>query len=110
MNGVLPPGVVQTVEMVRVEVFELSDNENETGFGLNEAVKMLLEEGLLNVFARHDRHGEATRRAARSWGLEIQCADPRHYSSSLTAVRLPEGHSADNLPRNRQNTGDADPG
>ncbi len=66
-------------------------------FGLNEAVKMLLEEGLTNVFARHDRHAEATRRAVRAWGLEVQCAEPRHYSSSLTAVRLPEGHSADGL-------------
>ena len=66
-------------------------------FGLNEAVKMLLEEGLANVFARHDRHAEATRRAVRAWGLEVQCAEPRHYSSSLTAVRLPEGHSADAL-------------
>jgi alanine-glyoxylate transaminase/serine-glyoxylate transaminase/serine-pyruvate transaminase len=66
-------------------------------YGLNEAVKMLLDEGLENVFARHDRHAEATRRAVRTWGLEIQCADPRHYSSSLTAVRLPEGHSADAL-------------
>jgi alanine-glyoxylate transaminase/serine-glyoxylate transaminase/serine-pyruvate transaminase len=66
-------------------------------YGLNEAVKMLLDEGLDNVFARHDRHAEATRRAVRTWGLEIQCADPRHYSSSLTAVRLPESHSADGL-------------
>ena len=66
-------------------------------YGLNEAVTMLLEEGLANVFARHDRHAEATRRAVRAWGLEVQCADPRHYSSSLTAVRLPEGHSADGL-------------
>jgi len=66
-------------------------------YGLNEAVKMLLEEGLEDVFARHDRHAEATRRAVRGWGLEIQCAEPRHYSSSLTAVRLPEGHSADGL-------------
>jgi alanine-glyoxylate transaminase/serine-glyoxylate transaminase/serine-pyruvate transaminase len=66
-------------------------------FGLNEAVTMLLEEGLPNVFARHDRHAEATRRAVRTWGLEVQCADPRHYSSSLTAVRVPEGHSADAL-------------
>ncbi len=81
---------------------------NETGFfpftpatnllyGLNAAVDMLLEEGLENVFARHDRFAEATRRAVRVWGLEIQCADPRHYSSSLTAVRVPEGHSADAL-------------
>jgi alanine-glyoxylate transaminase/serine-glyoxylate transaminase/serine-pyruvate transaminase len=52
---------------------------------------------LQNVFARHDRHAEATRRAVRAWGLEIQCSEPRHYSSSLTAVRLPEGHSADAL-------------
>jgi alanine-glyoxylate transaminase / serine-glyoxylate transaminase / serine-pyruvate transaminase len=66
-------------------------------YGLNEAVRMLLEEGLTNVFARHDRHAEATRRAVRAWGLEIQCADPRHYSSSLTAVRMPQGHSADAL-------------
>ncbi|HVC61397.1 MAG TPA: aminotransferase class V-fold PLP-dependent enzyme [Acetobacteraceae bacterium] len=66
-------------------------------FGLNEAVKLLREEGLANVFARHDRHAEATRRAVRSWGLEVQCAEPRHYSSSLTAVRVPEGHSADAL-------------
>jgi alanine-glyoxylate transaminase/serine-glyoxylate transaminase/serine-pyruvate transaminase len=66
-------------------------------FGLHAAVQMLLEEGLENVFARHDRHAEATRRAVRGWGLEIQCAEPRHYSSSLTAVRLPEGHSADGL-------------
>lgn len=58
---------------------------------------MLLEEGLDNVFARHDRHAEATRRAVRHWGFEIQCAEPRHYSSSLTAVRLPEGHSANAL-------------
>ncbi len=66
-------------------------------YGLNEAIKMLLEEGLEDVFARHDRHAEATRRAVRSWGLEVQCAEPRDYSSSLTAVRLPEGHSADGL-------------
>lgn len=66
-------------------------------YGLHEAVAMLLEEGLPDVFARHDRFAEATRRAVRAWGLEIQCADPRHYSSSLTAVRVPEGHSADSL-------------
>src|SRR5579862_6320354 len=66
-------------------------------FGLRESLHMLLEEGLPNVFARHDRHAEATRRAVRGWGLEIQCAEPRHYSSSLTGVRVPEGHSADGL-------------
>jgi alanine-glyoxylate transaminase / serine-glyoxylate transaminase / serine-pyruvate transaminase len=65
--------------------------------GLGEAIAMLHEEGLDNVFARHARHGEATRRAARAWGLEIQCADPREVSNSLTAVVMPEGHSADGL-------------
>jgi alanine-glyoxylate transaminase / serine-glyoxylate transaminase / serine-pyruvate transaminase len=64
-------------------------------FGLNAAVTMLLEEGLPNVFARHDRHAEATRRAARAWGLEILCKEPRHYSSSLTALMMPSGHDAD---------------
>jgi alanine-glyoxylate transaminase/serine-glyoxylate transaminase/serine-pyruvate transaminase len=66
-------------------------------YGLHAAIGMLHEEGLANVFARHDRHAEATRRAVRGWGLEVQCAEPRHYSSSLTAVRVPEGHSADAL-------------
>jgi len=66
-------------------------------YALDTALDMLNEEGLENVFARHDRHAEATRRAVRAWGLEVQCEDPRHYSSALTAVRLPEGHSADGL-------------
>jgi alanine-glyoxylate transaminase/serine-glyoxylate transaminase/serine-pyruvate transaminase len=66
-------------------------------YALDTAVDMLLEEGLDNVFARHDRMAEATRRAVRHWGLEVQCQDPRHYSSVLTAVRLPEGHSANAL-------------
>ena len=66
-------------------------------YGLDAAVDMLVEAGLDNVFARHDRHAEATRRAVRAWGLEIQCEEPRHYSSSLTAVRVPEGQSADGL-------------
>jgi len=66
-------------------------------YALDTAVDMLMAEGLENVFARHDRHAEATRRAVRHWGFEIQCAEPRHYSSALTAVRLPEGHSANGL-------------
>ena len=66
-------------------------------YGLDTALDMLAEEGLENVFARHDRHAEATRRAVRAWGLEVQCDDPRHYSSVLTAVRVPEGHSANAL-------------
>jgi len=64
-------------------------------FGLAEAIAMLEEEGLENVFARHDRHAEATRRAVRAWGLEILCLEPKEYSSSLTAVLLPAGHDAD---------------
>ena len=63
-------------------------------YGLRVALKMLLdEEGLENVFRRHDRLAEATRRAVRAWGLEILCANPAEYSSSLTAVMMPEGHS-----------------
>lgn len=64
-------------------------------YGLAEAIDMLHEEGLDNVFARHDRHAEATRRAVRAWGLEVLCRDPKYYSSSLTAVMMPEGHDAD---------------
>src|SRR5829696_10056104 len=64
-------------------------------YALAEAIDMLHEEGLDNVFARHDRHAEATRRAARAWGLEILCKEPRHYSSSLPALMVPSGHDAD---------------
>lgn len=64
-------------------------------YGLVEAIDMLHEEGLDNVFARHSRHGEATRRAVDAWGLEVFCEEPAHYSASLTAVLMPEGHSAD---------------
>jgi alanine-glyoxylate transaminase/serine-glyoxylate transaminase/serine-pyruvate transaminase len=66
-------------------------------YGLEAAIDMLHEEGLANVFARHDRHAEATRRAVRGWGLEVLCRTPHNYSSSLTAVMMPEGHSADAL-------------
>jgi len=66
-------------------------------YGLREAILMLHEEGLDNVFARHDRHAEATRRAVRAWGLEILCAEPAEYSSALTAVMMPAGHDADKL-------------
>lgn len=64
-------------------------------YGLAEAIDMLHEEGLERVFARHDRHAEATRQAVRAWGLEVLCRDPDCYSSSLTAVLMPEGHDAD---------------
>ncbi|MCA3633079.1 MAG: aminotransferase class V-fold PLP-dependent enzyme [Methylobacterium sp.] len=65
--------------------------------GLKVALDMLEEEGLPQVFARHDRAAEATRRAVRHWGFETVCAKASDCSSSLTAVFLPEGHSADNL-------------
>ena len=66
-------------------------------YGLREALAMLREEGLQNVYARHARHAEATRRAVRAWGLEIVCADPAEYSNSLTAILMPQGHDADAL-------------
>ena len=61
-------------------------------YGLREAIAMMHEEGLDNVFARHQRHAEATRRAVRAWGLEIQCLNEAEHSPVLTAVRMPEGH------------------
>ena len=81
---------------------------NETGFfpytpatniiyGLREAIAMLMEEGLDNVFKRHDRHAAATRAAVKGWGLEILCKVPEEYSSALTTVLMPEGHDADRL-------------
>lgn len=67
-------------------------------YGLREALTMLLdEEGLEAVFVRHQRHGEATRRAVRAWGLEVLALDPREYSGSLTAVLTPAGHDADRV-------------
>jgi len=68
-------------------------------YGLREALLMLQEEGLPNVFRRHRRHAEATRAAVRTWGLEIVCEEPREYSSSMTAVFTPEGYDADELRR-----------
>jgi alanine-glyoxylate transaminase / serine-glyoxylate transaminase / serine-pyruvate transaminase len=66
-------------------------------WGLREALAMLHEEGLENVFSRHDRHAAATRAAVEAWGLEVWCQEPREYSSSLTAVLMPTGHDADRL-------------
>ena len=82
--------------------------QNQTGFfpytpatnllyALREALCMLQEEGLPNVFRRHDRHAEATRAAVRAWGLELVCEDAREYSSSMTAFFMPDGHDADRL-------------
>jgi len=64
-------------------------------YGLHEALEMLFAEGLDHVFARHDRHAEATRRAVRAWGLDVLCSEPAEYSSSLTAIVMPDGHDAD---------------
>jgi alanine-glyoxylate transaminase/serine-glyoxylate transaminase/serine-pyruvate transaminase len=66
-------------------------------YGLRESLAMLMEEGLQNVFARHARYAEATRRAVRAWGLEVLCAVSEEYSNSLTAVMMPAGHDADAL-------------
>ena len=79
---------------------------NKTGFfpytpatnmlhGLAESLKMLDEEGHERVFARHERHAEATRRAVRAWGLDILCRDPKYYSPTITGVLMPEGHDGD---------------
>jgi alanine-glyoxylate transaminase/serine-glyoxylate transaminase/serine-pyruvate transaminase len=64
-------------------------------FGLKEAVAMLEEEGLENVWARHKRHSAATRAAVKAWGLDTQCADPHAHSPALTGVVVPDGHDAD---------------
>jgi alanine-glyoxylate transaminase/serine-glyoxylate transaminase/serine-pyruvate transaminase len=66
-------------------------------YGLDEALDMLEEEGLENVYKRHDRFAEATRRAVAAWGLENLCLEPKEYSSVLTAVMMPEGMNADKL-------------
>jgi len=66
-------------------------------FALDAALDMLAEEGLPNVFARHARYAQATRLAVAAWGLELQCLDPAAYGPGVTAIRTPEGHSADRL-------------
>jgi len=66
-------------------------------YGLETALEMMEEEGLDRVFARHDRLAEATRAAVAAWGLDLCCVEPAEYSSSLTAVWMPDGHDADAL-------------
>jgi alanine-glyoxylate transaminase / serine-glyoxylate transaminase / serine-pyruvate transaminase len=68
-------------------------------FGLREALAMFDEEGLPAVFARHNRHAEATRRAVRGWGLDIVCQNPDDHSATVTAVMLPDGYDADQVRR-----------
>src|SRR5262245_2690903 len=88
----------ETIAMNRQGYFPATPATNLL-YGLHEALAMLREEGLPNVFARHARHAEATRRAVRAWGLELLCRDPAEYSGSLTAVLMPDGHDADALRR-----------
>lgn len=66
-------------------------------YGLREAIAMLHEEGLDNVFARHERHGAATRAAVRAWGLEVLAVNEHECSPAMTAIVMPEGHDADAL-------------
>jgi len=86
----------ETIAMNRQGYFPATPATNLL-YGLHEALAMLREEGLPNVFARHARHAEATRRAVHAWGLEVLCRDPAEYSGSLTAVLMPDGHDADAL-------------
>ena len=66
-------------------------------FGLSEALDMLFDEGIEEVFKRHKIHGEATRLAVQAWGLEVLCLENKDHSNTLTAVLLPDGYDADNL-------------
>jgi alanine-glyoxylate transaminase/serine-glyoxylate transaminase/serine-pyruvate transaminase len=86
----------EIIEMNKTGYWPYTPNTNLL-YGLNEALDMLLDQGLDSVFARHQRWGEAVRSAVRAWGLPIQCADPAVYSPVLTGVITPEGIDADAL-------------
>jgi alanine-glyoxylate transaminase/serine-glyoxylate transaminase/serine-pyruvate transaminase len=86
----------EIVEMNRSGYWPYTPNTNLL-YGLNEAVEMLLEEGMSNVFARHARWGEGVRLAVRAWGLEVQCTDPAVFSPVLTGVVMPAGVDADRV-------------
>lgn len=64
-------------------------------YGLDESIAMLTEEGLENVFTRHERLAETVRRAVNGWGLEIWCRDPKYYSPAVTTIAMPDGHNSD---------------
>ena len=66
-------------------------------YGLQEALLMMREEGLPNIFRRHERHAKSVRAAVWGWGLEIVCSMPHEYSNTVTAVFTPDGHDADQL-------------
>jgi alanine-glyoxylate transaminase/serine-glyoxylate transaminase/serine-pyruvate transaminase len=84
----------EIIEMNKTGYWPYTPNTNLL-YGLSEALDMILDEGLDNVFARHERLAEACRRAVRAWGLDIQCADPAVCSPVLTGVMMPEGIDAD---------------
>lgn len=89
----------EIIEMNRTGYWPYTPSTNLL-YGLSEALDMILEEGLDNVFARHQRLAEACRRAVKAWGLQIQCADPAVYSPVLTGVMMPDGIDADVVRRN----------
>jgi len=91
-------GWAEILEMNKTGYWPYTPNTNLL-YGLSEAIDMILAEGLDNVFARHQRLGEAARRAVRAWGLEIQCVDPEVYSPVLTGVMMPPGVDADMVRR-----------
>jgi alanine-glyoxylate transaminase/serine-glyoxylate transaminase/serine-pyruvate transaminase len=64
-------------------------------YGLQEAIELINDEGLQNVFDRHERLAEASRRAVRAWGLELNCREAKYYSPAVTTVLMPDGHNAD---------------
>src|SRR5258708_30640433 len=66
-------------------------------YGLQEALQMILEEGMANIFGRHERHAKAVREAAWEWGLEIVCSVPQEYSNTVTAVFIPNRHVEDHI-------------
>ncbi|MGA7811788.1 pyridoxal-phosphate-dependent aminotransferase family protein, partial [Caballeronia sp.] len=84
----------EIIEMNKTGYWPYTPNTNLL-YGLSEALDMILDEGLEQVFARHERLAQACRRAVTAWGLEIQCADPSVYSPVLTGVMMPEGIDAD---------------
>ncbi len=84
----------EMIEMNRTGYFPTTPNTNLL-YGLSEACDMLLEQGLANVFARHQRWAQGVRNAVKAWGLQIQCAEPAVYSPILTGVMMPDGIDAD---------------
>lgn len=86
----------EIIEMNKTGYWPYTPNTNLL-YGLSEALEMILDEGLDNTFARHQRLAAACRIAVNAWGLEVQCADPDVFSPVLTGVMTPEGIDADVL-------------